>query len=201
MKITILGASGHGKVVAEIARLNGYTEIEFLDDDENKKFCGKYPVVGNCKKVVPIDNDIFIAIGDNEIRKKFIRRHYDKKIVSLIHPSAVVSDDVEIGKGSIIMAGSVINPGVKIGVGCIVNTCSSIDHDCKIENYVHVAVGSHLCGTVNVGELTWIGAGSTISNNITICDNCLIGAGAVVVNDIRIPGTYVGVPAHNKLKG
>lgn len=195
MKITILGASGHGKVVAEIARLCGYTEIEFLDDDETKVSCGRYPVVGKCKEVVPIDNDIFIAIGDNEIRRRFIRGHYDKRIVSLIHPSAVVSDDVVIGKGSVVMAGSVINPGTKIGVGCIVNTCSSVDHDCKVGDYVHIAVGAHICGTVNVGENVWIGAGAILSNNVSICDDTFIGAGAVVTKDIYESGTYIGVPA------
>ena len=34
MKLTIIGASGHGKVVAEIAALCGYHAIDFLDDDE-----------------------------------------------------------------------------------------------------------------------------------------------------------------------
>lgn len=195
MKITILGAAGHGKVVAEIAKLCGYTEIEFLDDDETKKSCGPYPVVGKCKEVVPIDNDIFIAIGDNEIRRKFIRRHYDKRIVSLIHPSAVISENVVIGKGTVVMAGAVINPDTKIGVGCIINTSSSVDHDCKIGDYCHISVGAHLCGTVTIGTKIWVGAGAIISNNINVCDDTFFGAGAVVTKDINESGTYIGVPA------
>ena len=116
-------------------------------------------------------------------------------MATLVHPNAVVADDVVLGVGTVVMAGAVINPGTKIGKGCIINTCSSVDHDCEVNDYVHVSVGSHLCGTVFVGSKTWIGAGTTVSNNVVICSDCMIGAGAVIINDIKERGTYVGVPA------
>lgn len=194
MKLSILGASGHGRVVADIAKLNGYDEIEFLDDDESVTRCGRYPVIGSCKEASNIENDIFVAIGNYSYRKKFMEKYADKNFPVLIHPDAVVAEDVFVGRGSVIMAGVVINAGTFIGKGCIVNTCSSVDHDCEIGDFVHVSVGSHICGTVSVKEGTWIGAGSTVSNNINICGLCQIGAGAVVVKDIDEPGTYVGVP-------
>ena len=195
MKLTIIGASGHGRVIADIAKLNGYDEIEFLDDNESITSCGKYPVVGNSAKAKEIKNDIFIGIGNAAIRKRLMERFEGKSFPTLIHPNAVIADDVTIGTGSVVMAGAVINSGSTIGKGVIVNTCSSIDHDCNVADYVHVSVGSHLCGTVNVGESTWIGAGATVSNNLNVCSNCMIGAGAVVIKDIIENGTYVGVPA------
>lgn len=195
MKLTIIGASGHGKVVAEIAALNGYDEIEFLDDNDKITNCGKYPIVGRCSDASNADNDIFVAIGNACVRKKFMTELCDKHFPILIHPNAVVSDDVKIGKGSVVMAGAIINPYVTIGEGVIINTCSSVDHDCVVGDYVHVAVGAHLCGTVHVGESTWIGAGATVSNNVNICGECMIGAGTVVVKDIEEKGTYTGVPA------
>lgn len=191
--LIIIGASGHGRVVADIARLNGYEEIVFLDDNKEVKECGGYPVIGD-SSTAP-DGEIFIAVGNARIRKMLMERYSDRVMPVLIHPNAVVAEDVRIGSGSVIMAGAVINPGAMIGVGCIINTCSSLDHDCVVGDYVHVAVGAHLCGTVNVGESTWIGAGATVSNNVNICGNCMIGAGAVVVKDIMEEGTYVGVPA------
>lgn len=190
MKLTIIGASGHGKVAADIARLNGYDAIEFLDDDENLTSCGDYPVVGRTDS--PVDNDVFVAIGNADIRARLSR---DRNLVTLIHPKAVIANGVEIGEGTVVMAGVVINSGAKIGRGCIINTSSSVDHDCVVGDYCHVAVGAHLCGTVNVGETTWIGTGAIVSNNINICDGCMIGAGAVVIKDIKKQGTYVGVPA------
>lgn len=194
-KLMIIGASGHGKVVADIAIKNGYNEIIFLDDDESIYECGGYPIVGKSSEAGTIDADVIIGIGNAGVRKRIQESIPDEKMATLIHPDAVVADDVVIGAGTVVMAGAVINPGARIGKGCIINTCSSVDHDCEVGDYVHIAVGSHLCGTVFVGSGTWIGAGATVSNNVSICPNCMIGAGAVVIKEIKESGTYVGVPA------
>lgn len=195
-RLIIIGASGHGKVVADIAKLNGYTDIKFLDDDANVKECGGFPVIGGTTSAP--DGDLFVAVGNAQIRNSLMDRYTDRYFPVLVHPSAVIAEDVSIDSGSIVMAGIVVNPGVEIGRGCIVNTSSSIDHDCVIHDFVHIAVGAHLCGTVKIGSNCWIGAGSTVSNNINICSDAIIGAGAVIVKNIEEPGTYVGVPA--KLK-
>ena len=127
-----------------------------------------------------------------------MERYADRVQPVLIHPNAIIAEDVKIGAGTIVMAGAVVNPGAIIGKGAIINTCSSVDHDCTIFDYVHISVGSHLSGTVNVGEGTWIGAGATVSNNVNICGKCMVGAGAVVIKDINEEGTYVGVPARKR---
>lgn len=197
-KIVIIGASGHGKVVADIARKNGYKEIVFLDDDESIRECGGYAVIGKSSDAFQyMDSDFAVAIGNAEIRERFFNKLIadDVHIVSLIHPNAVISENVEIGKGTVIMAGAVINPDTHIGDGCIINTCSSIDHDCRISDFVHVSVGAHVAGSVLIGTRTWIGAGATVSNNVEITRDCIIGAGAVAVKDVEISGTYIGVPA------
>lgn len=193
-KLAIIGASGHGKVVADIARKNGYKEIVFLDDDESIHECGGYPVIGKSSEAGTIDADIIVGIGNAGIRKRIQESVPEEKLVTLIHPDAVIAEDVAIGAGTVVMAGAVINSGARIGKGCIINTCSSVDHDCDVGDYVHIAVGSHLCGTVSVGDGTWIGAGATVSNNVSICSDCMIGAGAVVIKNIVEYGTYVGVP-------
>ena len=194
-RLAIIGASGHGKVVADIARRNGYKEIVFLDDDDNIHECGGYPVIGKSFEAGTIDADVIIGIGNAGVRKQMQESITDEKLVTLIHPDAVIAEDVVMGAGTVVMAGAVIHPGTHIGKGCIINTCSSVDHDCTVGDFVHVAVGSHLCGTVNVGAGTWIGAGATVSNNVFICPDCMIGAGAVVIKEIKESGTYVGVPA------
>ena len=191
-KLIIFGAGGHGKVIADIASLNDYREIVFLDDDESIKECGGYPVVGKISGGLEMDGDKIVAIGNHEIRERIQKRI---KVVTLIHPSAIIAKDVRIGDGTVVMAGAVINPGAVIGNGCIINTSSSVDHDCSLEDYVHISVGAHVCGTVCIGPHTWIGAGSVINNNLTICSNVMIGSGAVVVSNIVEPGTYIGVPA------
>ncbi|RZT02074.1 acetyltransferase [Cuneatibacter caecimuris] len=198
--LAIIGASGHGKVIADIARKIGYSEIVFFDDDESIRECGGYPVIGKCTETGQIDADVIVGIGNSGVRKRIQESIPDGKLVTLIHPDAVIAEDTMIGEGTVVMAGAVINPGARIGRGCIINTCSSVDHDCKVGNYVHIAVGSHLCGTVSVGNGTWIGAGATIINNVSICPDCMIGAGAVVIKNIVEQGTYIGCPV-SKMQG
>ena len=193
-RLIIIGASGHGKVVADIAALNGYKDIVFLDD-ENVNECAGYPVIG--KSAEAPDGEVFVAVGNAKARKRLMEQYKDRVLPVLIHPNAVVAKGAEMGAGSVVMAGAVINPEARIGKGVIVNTSSSIDHDCTVADYCHIAVGAHLCGTVTVGEGTWIGAGATVINNVNICGGCTIGAGAVVIKNINEPGTYVGVPARN----
>lgn len=191
-RLIIIGASGHGRVVADIAVLNGYTDIVFLDDEKIGTWAG-YSIVG--KSFDAPEGDLFVAIGNTPTRKRFVEYYRDRSMPVLIHPNATVAKDVEIGAGTVVIAGAVINCGAKIGAGCIINTCSSVDHDCVISDYVHVAVGAHLCGTVNVGQKTLIGAGATVINNINIGEGCLIGAGAVVVKGIPAKCMAVGCPA------
>ena len=194
-KLIIIGASGHGKVVADIAALNGYKDIVFLDNDSELKSCAGYPVLGPDTMTSELDGDVFVAIGNAETRKRLMERDKVRLFPVLIHPSVVMAKSAEVDAGSVVMAGAVINPGAKIGKGCIINTCSSVDHDCVVGDYVHISVGAHLSGTVAVGTGTWIGTGAIVSNNVNICGECMIGAGAVVIKDINEPGTYVGVPA------
>ena len=195
-KLIIIGASGHGKVIADIAVKNDYDNIFFLDDNEEIKECAGFPVIGRTNDAKKMAGDKIVAIGNAKIREK-IQSELDS-VITLIHPGAIISRRVRIGIGSVVMAGAVINSDVIIGKGCIINTGSSVDHDCRIGNYAHVSVGSHVAGTVEIGDGTWIGAGVTISNNISICSGCLIGAGATVVKDINEAGTYIGVPARKK---
>lgn len=196
-KLLIIGAGGHGRVAADIARLNGY-HVHFLDDSnrENAHVIGK---VSDYRQYLA-DYCFFVAIGDNKTRKRIMEELLANaaEMVTLVHPSAVVAADVSLAQGSVVMAGAVINTGTIIGKGVVINTCSSVDHDCIIEDYSHIAVGSHLAGTVTVGENTLVGAGVTIINNMNICANCVIGAGAVVVKKITESGTYIGIPSRKK---
>lgn len=194
-QLLIVGASGHGKVVADIAELNGYDSILFFDDNETLKKCGKHTVVDYSSEIDRYEGDIIVAIGNAEIRSRIQDSVASRNFPTLIHPSAVISPSAQIGSGTVVMANAVINADAVVGKGCIINTCASVDHDCIIGDYVHISVGAHVAGTVDIGNKTWIGIGATVSNNVSICGGCIIGAGAVVIRDVNESGTYVGVPA------
>lgn len=199
-KLLIIGASGQGKVVADIAiKMNKWRDIAFLDDDQDIKSSMGLNVIGKSLDALKYigSHDIFIAIGCNSTRKNFqeILEKNGASIPVLIHPSSIIGYGVNIKPGTAVMGGSVINCCSEIGNGCIINTGVTIDHDCVIDDYVHLSPGVHLAGAVKVGKESWLGIGSAVINNITVSENCIIGAGAIVINNLTEPGTYVGIPA------
>lgn len=198
--LLVIGAGGHGKVVADIALSTGkWNHIAFLDDNRKCVESLGIEVIGKFSDIFDKINDyeVIVGIGDNELRSKIQiqLRETNAKIATLVHPSSIIGTDVTIGEGTVIMAGTVINCCTSIAKGCIINTGATIDHDCTIEDYVHIGPGASLAGTVAVGRGSVIGIGSIISNNVNICNNCVTGAGTVVVRDIKEAGTYVGIPA------
>ncbi|WP_209121738.1 acetyltransferase [Alkalihalobacillus sp. BA299] len=201
-KLIIIGASGHGKVAADIAtKMNKWSTIAFLDDNSNIKTSLGIEIIGKSADAFKFINDcdLFVAIGNNSIRKKVYEDLESKgaSIATLIHPDSIIGQQVEICSGTVVMPGAIINCCTHIGKGCIINTGVTIDHDNIIEDYVHLSPGVHLAGNVIIGKHSWLGVGSAVINNITINNCSIIGAGAVVINNITSSGTYVGVPAIN----
>ncbi|MBA6263212.1 acetyltransferase [Colwellia sp. Bg11-12] len=200
-KLIIIGAGGHGRVVADCAQqLGKYSKIFFLDDCFNeKKENSEWTVIGLVKDFPQyIDEaDFVVAFGNNRLRKDILMQLKKEKasIVSLIHPSAVVSPHTFIGKGVVVFANAVINIGATIADGCIINTAATVDHDCELHQCVHVSPGVNIAGGVHIAQLSWIGIGSTIVEYITLADNTQVGAGAVVTQSTQANSLYLGIPA------
>ena len=198
-KIIIIGASGHGKVIANIVESNGDKVIGFLDDDTSKREVLHYPVLGTVSQAEEYsDCEFVVAIGDNHTRKRIVEQHPTLKYHIAIHPQAIIDPTVKIGDGTVVMANAVINADSRIGRHCIINTGAVIEHDNRIEDYVHISPHATLCGTVEVGELTHIGAGAVVKNNVLITEDVIMGAGSVVVKDLIEQGIYIGVPVKKK---
>jgi sugar O-acyltransferase (sialic acid O-acetyltransferase NeuD family) len=200
-RLAILGASGHGKVVADAALAAGWQEVTFFDDAwPDVGSVGQWAVAGTMSHLVACASrydGVVVAIGDNATR---VTRH--RQLVSsgatpaaIVHPAATVSRFAELGPGSVVIAGAVLNAYAKVGAACIVNTSASIDHDCELADGVHVSPGAHLGGGVRVGESTWIGIGAAVRHGVSIGSGVIVGAGAVVVEDVISGVTVVGVPA------
>ncbi len=189
-QIAIYGASGHGKVVADIARLNGYAEIIYVDDGDNQYISFEEFLEQNLQ--VPVA----FGIGINHVRAKLYQKCIDNhlNIATLIHPSAVISDSATIEEGTVVMAGVVVNPDAKIGKCCILNTSSVIEHDSIIGDFVHISPLVACAGDVRIGDHTHVGIGSSVIQGIEIGSDSIIGAGSVVVKDIEDQKLAYGNP-------
>jgi sugar O-acyltransferase (sialic acid O-acetyltransferase NeuD family) len=200
-RVVVWGAGGHAKVAGEILQLNGFEIAAFIDDEnparEGETFCGTKIFCGADGLFVRGLRKAFIAIGDNFARAQKAQFAEAKgfELISAVHPRAVVAHDVQIGRGSIVMAGAVINPGVTLGANVIVNTLAGVDHDCRIGDSVHICPGAQLAGTVTVGHLTWVGIGATIIDHVTIAQEVIVGAGSVVIDNVQPNVVVAGAPA------
>ncbi|HIF9959229.1 TPA: UDP-N-acetylbacillosamine N-acetyltransferase [Campylobacter coli] len=187
-KIYIYGASGHGLVCADVAMSLGYKECIFLDDFKGKKFESSLPKY-----------DIFIAIGNNEIRKKLFHQISQSgfKIVNLIHKSAIISQSADIAEdaGILIMPYVVVNAKAKIEKGVILNTSSVIEHECVVGEFSHISVGAKCAGNVKIGKNCFLGISSCVLPNLSLADDSILGGGATLVKSQSEKGVFVGVPA------
>ena len=188
--IYIYGASGHGLVVADIARACGYDDSIFVDDGDNE-----YPSFEDIKRTSGIP--VAFGIGSNSIRAKLFERVQNSgfEIVSLIHPSAIISSSVTIGKGTVVMPNVVVNAKAIIGDGVILNSSCVVEHECIIDDFVHISPKVALAGDVKVGEFTHIGIGSNVIQGIIIEKNVTVGGGSMVIRNIEDNQKVVGVPA------
>ena len=191
----ILGVGGHSRVIIDIAQNLGLDISGLYDDNPNtygKEYNG-IKVLGPINSIV--SGTAVIAIGNNQIRKNIVDQSSPINWKSLIHPSSYVSSNIEIGEGTVIMAGAIVQPGAKIGRHCIINTGACVDHDCIIEDFVHIGPNSALAGGVTVGEGTFVGIGSSLVPYVTIGKWSTIGAGSAVITDIPDNCMAAGVPA------
>ncbi len=198
----VFGAGGHGKVVIDAIEQEGQHRIAYvLDDNVPQDYFFKYPVPGGMETVKDVfDKGIkkaIVSVGDGSVRSKYgaMLEEIGFNLITVKHPTAVVSSNVNIGGGTVVFADAIVNSGTHIGKNCIINTGALIEHDNVIGENVHISPKAVLGGDVRVGDNSHIGIGATIINSITIGKNTIIGAGAVVTKDIPDDVVAYGIPA------
>ena len=204
-KIVIIGAGGNSKVIVDTIKKRNVLQKEplkimgVLDDAEEKKeLCG-FPVLGPVNEIEKLkwEPDVFFVngIGNNAVRKRIYEAYSDAKWYTLIHPTAIIAEDVVIGEGTIVMPGAIINTESRIGRFALINTGSIIEHENEIGDFVHLASGVTTAGEVKIGEGTMLGTGAKVIQGIKIGKHTIIGAGACVIKNIPDDVIAVGVPA------
>lgn len=193
----VVGAGGHGRVVADILRTRAITDFVFLDDAWETQ---GPRVVGPVSRIQEFARDgvkFHVAFGNNALRAGVCAQVLEAGglLGHAVHPAAVLSQDVDFGVNFTAMAGAVVNPGVRIGQNVCINTRASVDHDCVLGDHSHVFPGAILTGNVHVEAGATIGAGAIVLPGRRIGADAFVGAGAVVTRDVAPVSTVVGVPA------
>lgn len=198
-RLAILGAGGHGRVIADAALLSGqWDDIVFFDDAfPELSSNGAYPVIGHSADLIQAGLPAVVAIGDNKIRfaKSMWLQQHQVTLATVYHPAAVIAKDCVIGAGTVVFAGAVINPGTVVGLSCIINSRAVVEHDCKLSDAVHISPGASLGGACQIQTGAWIGIGAAVRHGLSVGEFAIVGTGAAVVRHVDAFDVVVGVPA------
>jgi sugar O-acyltransferase (sialic acid O-acetyltransferase NeuD family) len=208
-KVAVIGAGGHGSEVQAYLKdllRHGWqgTLLGFADDAAPHGRHRNLDVIGTVESVCAQAGKTeglhyFTAIGSNPARRAVVQRVAQLAAglpaFTLIHPTAYLGEDIQIGEGTLLAPNVVITARVKIGSHCILNVKASISHDCEVGDFVNLNPGVTVCGNCRIGDAAYIGAGATVMNGISVGAGAIVGGGAMVTRDIPPHTTAVGVPA------
>ncbi len=200
--LLIIGAGGHGRVLADVAmEMRRWERIAFADDRaatlDRPLGLEVLGTTAELEQLVRQFDCVAIGIGNAVTRMRLLSqcRELGRTLPPIIHPSAFVSKFATLGEGTVVFPQAAINVGAVLGAGCIVNTGATVDHDCRLADGVHVCPGAHLAGGVEVGARCWIGIGACVREGISIGNDVLVAAGSAVVANVAPNLTVLGVPA------
>ncbi|MEO5365081.1 MAG: acetyltransferase [Magnetococcus sp. WYHC-3] len=197
--LLLLGAGGHGRVVADAALAMGaWQGVMFLDPAPPLHY--PWPVARDDGDLTPwllTCPEALVSLGDNVRRLRELARleQAGLRVATLVHPGSLLGSRVELAPGTVVLAGAMLNADVHVGPGCILNTGCIVEHECRLDAGVHVSPGAVLGGGVQVAARAWIGLGARVIPGCRIGGDAVIGAGAVVIGDIPAGMVAVGVPA------
>lgn len=207
-ELFIVGAGGFGReAVWTVERINKAAQqplwnvIGFADDDPAKasgNFEG-YPLLGSVR-TASHDHpgaSVFIAIGDNAIRRRIYAELRGHDFPALIDPTAQVSPTTEFKHGTYIAVEAVVSVGTEVGKFVIVNARAGIGHDSVVGDFANIAPGVSLSGHTTIGCDVYMGANSCTAPGRTVGDGAVVACGTPVLADVA-PGTTLnpfGAPA------
>lgn len=202
--LAVIGAGGFGREVAWLIKDINQKEptwdfVGFIDDRLSGTTVEGYPIIGSFEVLEKMDPLPYVvcAIGDPVVRKPVVNRCLEAglEFATLVHPSVLFSDFVEIGTGSVICAGTILTTNIKVGAYSILNLNCKVGHDSVLGDFSSLMPATNIAGEVTVEEGCYFGINSGVINQVSIGEWTIIGAGAMVVNDIPPRVVAVGVPA------
>ena len=166
-------------------------------DQHGTEVCG-LPVLGAEEWVIGrSDVAAVCCIGDPRARRRLVERLADEGVefASAIHPTAAMSEHVEMGPGCIVGARAVLTSQVRLGRNAVIGVGAVVSHDCRIDDFGTLAPGALLAGHVRVECGAELGVGAVVRPGQIVGRGARVGAGSAVVDDVEANTIVAGVPA------
>ncbi|MDE0973619.1 MAG: hypothetical protein OSA11_00835 [Candidatus Nanopelagicales bacterium] len=199
-KLYVWGTGGHAKSLAEIATASGFQIQAFISPNSDyQNFLGFNAYPDLPEGLAPKNAVIAIGIGDNFTRQEVwleLNKTYPISMFPpLIHPTASIAKDSEIGQGSTVHQNSVVGTSSQVGIFCTLNTTSSIEHDCVMGDFASLGPGARTGGNVTIGERAVLAINSTARHGLQIGHDSVLGAASYAHKSIPPLTVAVGAPA------
>lgn len=203
-RLLIIGAGAFGREVLGWALhaepTSDWTIGGFLNSDPHSLdgFGFDQEIFGDPDNYLPTADDVFVcAIGDPTAKLRICRGIQERggQFISLVHPTAVIGPNCELGEGAILCPYAVLTTNVTVGRFVTLNVSSSLGHDVVVGDGCTLSPHSDLTGRVQLGEGVLLGSHAVVLPGGQVGDFATVGAGSVVLRKVRPHTTVMGVPA------
>ena len=144
---------------------------------------------------------VVIGVGATAARSRIASQIDEGQLFTLVHPAAVVGEEVVLGAGSAAAPNAIATTNIVTGRNVQLHVASTVGHDTRIGDFVTLAPGANISGRVQIGDGAFIGTGAVILPDVRIGRWSIVGAGAVVTQDVEDNVTTAGIPAASSRGG
>ncbi|WP_312469060.1 acetyltransferase [Neobacillus sp.] len=202
-KLIIVGAGGLARMI--YSWLTDFTDqswepIGFISDNLNLLDGYNYdlPIISSIREYRPeIDHVLVMAIADPKTKLAIAKELEERgaRFITLIHSTAIIGKNVEIGNGSVICPRAILTCDIQLGSFVLLNLSVTIGHDVNIGNGCTINSHSDVTGCAQLGTGVFLGSHAVITPSVKVRDFAKIGAGSVAVKQVKQDTTVFGIPA------
>jgi sugar O-acyltransferase (sialic acid O-acetyltransferase NeuD family) len=202
-KVIIVGAGGLARMIYSWLPDfldDSWEYIGFISDrlDALDGYNYNLPILSTIQEYRPEVNHVLVmAIADPKAKITVAQKLENKgaRFMNLIHPTALIGKNVEIGKGSVVCPHAVLTCDIQMGDFVLLNIGVTIGHDVIIGNGCTINSHSDVTGCTELGTGVFLGSHAVITPKVKVKDFAKIGAGSVVVKQVKQDTTVFGIPA------
>lgn len=201
MILAFYGAGAMGREFKYVADKTGqWDEMVFIDDHAAADSLLGCPVIGFQtfrKRYSPENTRFVITIGEPKFRREAFDRMTEAGYhgARLIHPSADICPDAELGEGAVVGPGVSVGSLAKVGNNFYAAKGASVGHDVIVGNHTRIGAGAFIGGHTVIGDNAFIGSGALLKDRIHIGDYSVVAIGSAVFSDVAANTTVMGNPA------